>query len=139
MLNFILYLLKSRLVRFSIIGAIGFFIEAAFLTYFVTQTTIGPMYGRLFSFPAAVLVTWGLNRKITFQSDNSPGSESLRYFTVQLVGALCNLGLFFVLVSSISMLAQEPVLPLFLAAILGLSVNFTLSRNWVFKKNERIK
>jgi putative flippase GtrA len=126
-------LFKNKLLRFGVVGLIGFFIEASLLSYFATQPDIGPIYGRCISFPVAVFTTWILNRKMTFQSSNSPGAESLKYLVVQTIGAFCNLALFYVLVSSWKYLAKEPVLPLFLAATLGFAVNFLLSKKLVFK------
>jgi putative flippase GtrA len=117
-------LFKNKLLRFGVVGLIGFFIEASLLSYFATQPDIGPIYGRCISFPVAVFTTWILNRKMTFQSSNSPGAESLKYLVVQT---------FYVLVSSWKYLAKEPVLPLFLAATLGFAVNFLLSKKLVFK------
>jgi len=118
-----------------IVGVIGFLIEAGILTSFASQPSIGVFYGRFISFPLAVSVTWALNRKITFNSNNPPWIESARYFVGQLIGALSNLALFYTLISAFKSLAQTPIVPLFFAAILGLAVNFTISKKWAFKKN----
>lgn len=124
---------KSRLFRFGLVGLVGFLIEASLLTYFANQPRVGPIYGRLISFPAAVFTTWILNRKITFKSKNSPGAESVKYLVVQTVGACANLILFYILVSRWTFFAQEPVVPLLIAAVLGFAVNFVLSKKLVFK------
>ncbi|MGD9661676.1 MAG: GtrA family protein [Porticoccaceae bacterium] len=129
-------LLEQRLFRFALVGCVGFCIEAGLLTYFTTLTGIGPIKGRGISFPVAVLVTWWLNRNLTFQSENPPGLESMRYFFVQLVGAVSNLAVFAALASSSNILSQVPMFPLLIAAIVGLGVNFTLSSRMVFSINE---
>lgn len=135
MLRLGLFLYKHRLTRFFTVGAAGFLIEASILTGLSTYCETGAFSGRLVSFPAAVLVTWTLNRKFTFKSTNSPGQESLRYFLAQCLGALCNLFLFFILIYNFDGLARVPIVPLFFSALLGLVVNFTLSKYWVFQVN----
>lgn len=135
-LNKVSGLLKLRLLRFVVVGGVGFIIEASILTFFATYLDIGPIKGRAVSFPVAVLVTWWLNRNLTFQSINPPMIESLRYFAVQIIGAVSNLLVFIILVSNFHKLGQVPVLPLFLAAIVGLAVNFILSSTMVFARHE---
>lgn len=129
-------LFQSRICRFAVIGSIGFAIEAAVLTVISTQSRFDVIYGRLLSFPMAVIVTWFLNRKLTFKSDTAPLAESIRYFSAQSFGALVNLGLFYMLVASFGFMAQFPILPLSFAAAAGLIVNYLTSRAWVFKYHE---
>lgn len=136
-LKFAASLLRHRFVRFSIVGGVGFVIEATLLTYFATVPGLGPIKGRAISFPIAVVTTWWLNRTLTFQSTNNPHRESLRYFLVQMLGAAANLGVFFALVSVFFSLRSIPVVPLFIAAIFGLLVNFTLSTKYVFAQHDK--
>lgn len=135
--KFMASLLRHRFVRFSIVGGVGFVIEAALLTYFATVPGLGAIKGRAISFPIAVVTTWWLNRTLTFQSKNNPHRESFRYFLVQSLGAVANLGVFVVLVSAFPGLRSIPVVPLFIAAVFGLLVNFTLSRKYVFSQHEK--
>ena len=130
-------LLRHRFVRFSIVGGVGFVIEAALLTYFATVPGLGAVKGRAISFPIAVVTTWWLNRTLTFQSKNNPHRESFRYLLVQSLGAVANLGVFMVLVSAFPWLRSVPVVPLFIAAIFGLLVNFALSKKYVFAQHEK--
>lgn len=129
--------LRHRLVRFTIVGGLGFVIEAALLTYFATVPAIGSVKGRTISFPLAVATTWWLNRTLTFQSRNNPRQESFRYFLVQTLGAVANLGVFLTLVTIFPVLHPIPVIPLFIAAIFGLLVNFALSKKFVFVQHEK--
>ena len=130
-------LLRHRFVRFLIVGGVGFVIEATLLTYFATVPGIGAIKGRAISFPVAVVTTWWLNRTLTFQSKNNPRRESFRYFLVQMLGAAANFGVFFALVSVFFSLRSIPVVPLFIASIFGLFVNFTLSKKYVFTQHEK--
>lgn len=135
--KFVASLLQHRFVRFTIVGGVGFMIEAALLTWFASVPGLGAVKGRAISFPIAVATTWWLNRTLTFQSQNNPHREGARYFLVQSLGAVANLGVFMVLVSVFSYLRSVPVVPLFVAAIFGLLVNFTLSKKYVFKQHEK--
>jgi len=130
-------LLRHRFVRFTIVGGVGFVIEAALLTWFATIPGLGAVKGRAISFPVAVVTTWWLNRTLTFQSKNNPHRESFRYFLVQSLGAVANLGVFAVLVSTLPGLRSMPVVPLFIAAIFGLFVNFALSKKYVFVQHDK--
>ncbi|MHB1402285.1 MAG: GtrA family protein [Thiobacillus sp.] len=136
-LKFVASLLRHRFVRFLIVGGVGFVIEAALLTYFATVPGLGAIKGRAISFPIAVVTTWWLNRTLTFQSKNNPHRESFRYLLVQSLGAVANLGVFMVLVSAFPWLRPVPVVPLFIAAIFGLLVNFALSKKYVFAQHEK--
>jgi putative flippase GtrA len=130
-------LLRHRFVRFTIVGGVGFVIEAALLTWFATIPGLGAVKGRAISFPVAVVTTWWLNRTLTFQSKNNPRHESFRYFLVQVLGAITNLAVFIGLVAAFPGWQPIPVLPLFIAAIFGLLVNFPLSRKYVFVQHEK--
>jgi len=130
-------LLRHHFVRFLIVGGVGFAIEATLLTYFATLPYVGAVKGRAISLPVAVLATWWLNRTLTFQSRNNPHRESLLYFLVQMLGAATNFGVFIVLVSAFPTLRSIPVVPLFIASIFGLIVNFGLSKKYVFAQREK--
>ena len=67
-------------VRFSIVGGVGFVIEAALLKFSRPCPASVREKGRAISFPIAVVTTWWLNRTLTFQSKNNPHRESFRYF-----------------------------------------------------------
>lgn len=123
---------RRLFIRFAAVGSLGFMIEAVLLTWFTTLPAVGPILGRGISFPIAVLATWWLNRRLTFRSINNPCRESLRYFGIQILGALTNLVVFILLVFFFSSLHRIPVIPLALAAIAGLVVNFILSKKLVF-------
>lgn len=126
---------KNRLVKFALVGSVGFIVEAVLISYLSTYQDIDPLYGRLVSFPIAVFVTWLMNRKVTFKSHNSPRTESLKYYIVQTFGALCNLCIFLILIFSFKFLEQKPVIPLAVASILVLPINFILSRSWVYRSS----
>jgi len=91
------------------------------------------MAARTLSFPSAVMATWWLNRKYNFRSQNSLIAEGPRYFLVQIMGALSNLGVFILCLSVIPLFTTWPVAGLAAGATVGLAVNFLFSSVYVFK------
>ena len=75
-----------RLAGYSLVGVIGFIIDATVLTVLVVRLGMTPLTGRCISFSAATLVTWLLNRRIVFfsRSDSRSGlyREYARYLLV---------------------------------------------------------
>lgn len=124
--------------RFIIVGAIGFFVDGGFLTLFHSIFDFSLLYARLCSFSAAVTVTWYLNRQHTFadSKDVHAAHEWGRYAVVNSIGALLNLGIFFWLIYSFSILATWPIIPLAIAASIALIFNFFASRHFAFRHGQ---
>src|SRR5438874_12879916 len=71
-----------RPLRFLGVGAIGLTTDLCVFTILIGATP-RPLLMRLFSLAAATLVTWRLNRALTFEhSDRPQGEEALRYAAV---------------------------------------------------------
>lgn len=126
-----------RVAKFIVVGAIGFAIEAVIITVSVKTNFATAVSARVLSFPAAVVVTWLLNRMLTFGSRSPMTIEFARYLSTQIVGALTNLAVYWGLISTNSVLEYNPVIALAIAAIVGLVVNYTLSALWVFGVRSR--
>lgn len=128
--------LLRELASFGLVGAVGFVVDGGLLTLLVTYLAWGPITARLVSFPAAALVTWLLNRLLTFRSATRATAVSMgeyaRYFAVQIAGALINVAVYAALVSAWPALGQTPLIPLAMAASLALIVNYVGARGLVF-------
>ena len=73
----------TRFLRFAIVGAIGFLIDAGLLTALHHVAGLDPFTSRLVSISASAFTTWRLNRSLTFgASDLSQANEGLRYALV---------------------------------------------------------
>jgi len=73
----------TRFLRFAIVGAIGFVIDAGLLTALHNGAGLDPFSSRLVSISASAFTTWRLNRSLTFgASDLSQANEGLRYALV---------------------------------------------------------
>lgn len=83
--------LPLQIIRFGAVGGVGFIIDGTLLWLLITFD-LNPFVARAFSFPAAVVATWLLNRNWTFRATrNANGKSQFRlYFSVQLVGSLVN-------------------------------------------------
>lgn len=117
---------------FAVAGTIGYCVDVVMLL--LCNLVMGPHFGRLFSFCAAVVTTWLINRTHTFTDyrESSLIKEFSRYFTSCLGGGAVNLLSYSAFVY---MLDLTPVwLPVAVAigSLAGMSVNFLLAKHFVF-------
>ncbi|MDQ0316188.1 GtrA family protein [Amorphus orientalis] len=89
-----------RIFRFLVTGGAGFIADAGVLWLMMTFTPAGPILARCVSFPAALTVTWILNRSWSFGDRERPhlSAELIGYVTIQVIGFLVNSGIYVVLV-----------------------------------------
>lgn len=124
----------GRLILFSTIGSIGFAVDAGILIVLIPS--IGHYAGRMVSFSVAVLVTWVLNRSLTFRDRRSAkwGRELLSYVSAQSIGAMTNLAAYAVCITVSLWLMRYPVVALAIGSAFGLLVNFTMMHLVVFRR-----
>lgn len=126
----------QQLTHFALVGLVGFFVDAGVLL--VVSRWLGPYGGRVLSFAAAVLATWLLNRSLTFRHQRSgkPVHHELAHYALTtLGGGAVNFGCYYLLVYLLGLPAL--LLPMAVAAgsLAGMTVNFWLSRTFVFSAN----
>lgn len=129
--------LVHSFLKFAVTGTAGFAVDAAMLSLLLVSTDLGPYFSRALSFPAALCVTWYLNRVWTFErTDQARLLQSVRYVLVQLVGAFFNL---FVYALCIALgppaLERFPLLALAIASGVAMALNFLGSRHWAFARD----
>ncbi len=92
--------LRKELVRFGIVGTLGFLIDIGILTVLVHEAGWSPYAARAVAMAVAVTCTWWLHRHWTFTSGRRRSllPQSLIYGTIQLVGLSVNYGVFSLLV-----------------------------------------
>ncbi|TYR31512.1 GtrA family protein [Mesorhizobium microcysteis] len=81
----------NRIAAFVLAGGSGFATDAAVLLLLTAGIGLNPFVARLFSFAAAVCVTWAINRRLTFgPSGRSLAREGARYTAVAVAVGLFN-------------------------------------------------
>jgi len=87
----------DRLARFGLVGGIGFVIDAG-LTTALQIAGLGIFSSRLIAIACAMLITWRLNRTLTFgASQTSQVSEGTRYMMIAALAALVNYTVYIIL------------------------------------------
>lgn len=131
-------LLISQILRFGVVGTVGFAVDGGVLTL-LTQLAHWDIYAaRAASFSCACLVTWLLNRLVTFRSTSGRqprgrAKEYAGYFVIQGIGALINLSIFTCLVWRYPQLTRLPMIPLAAGSLVALFFNFFAARRFVFR------
>ncbi len=109
-------------VRFGFVGMAGLFSDTLMFTA-LTLNGWHPFVARLFSLAFATLVTWSLNRRITF--DRQPrkvGNEASRYVLVTLVAQGISYSVFVTLITIFPHVLHQ--LWLFAGAVTGAVFSF---------------
>lgn len=127
----------ASLSRFTLVGALGFAIDASVLTLLVSGLAWHHYTARAVSFSLAVTCTWYCNRRWVFASIANRRHEYGSYFAIQVVGAAVNLTVYVLAVEIFAALGDIPVVPLAMGAVVALAFNFFASRRWVFVAGAR--
>ncbi|WP_412508178.1 GtrA family protein [Roseovarius sp. SYSU LYC5161] len=123
----------QQFARFTVVGGIGFAIDAGGLALFMTLGG-DPYLMRLLSFALAVTATWLGNRHWTFRGHRPSGvlREYARYLGVQGTGAAVNYAVYACAVWLMSPGALNAVLALACGSAVALVVNYLAARRLVF-------
>jgi putative flippase GtrA len=126
------------MLRFGIVGGIGFLVDAGVLTVMLTWG-LGPYSGRVISFLAAATTTWILNRSFTFRRETEahPAGEWLAYLGLMVIGGLVNYGTYAAAVALFEPVQRHPVIGVALGSIAGMAINFWTSKTMVFERKAR--
>lgn len=132
------WLLRHSFVRFALVGAGGYAVDAAVLALATHWLAMGPYGGRVLSIFVAMSFTWLGNRYLTFAGRRARGAaaiarEWLKFIGANAVGALVNYGVYAGLVHSGPPPWDDKYLAQFVGVMAGLIFNFTLSRFFVFR------
>lgn len=122
------------LIKFGIVGTIGFLVDLSLLYVLLYLAGAGPYLGRLGSFLGAATVTWFLNRVFTFR-DAAPeahGRQWLRFVAVNSLGAAVNYGTYVLVLAVGTASAVLPGIGVAAGSLAGLVFNYSLSRRFVF-------
>jgi putative flippase GtrA len=119
-----------RPLRFLGVGAVGLTTDQCVFTILIGYAP-RPLLMRLFSLAAATLVTWRLNRALTFdRSGRHPGEEAMRYAAVTATSQGTSYAVFAALV--LTVFASRPQAALIAGAAIGAIVGYNGHRLFAF-------
>jgi putative flippase GtrA len=125
--------LLGQIWRFGLVGVVGYIVNAGLVESLVLN--MGPLHAQMLAFPAAVTVTWWLNRRFTFgASHHAIHHEWLRYVLANMLGWTANNGAYLWMIFSVPLAYQHPALAVAVGSLAGMVLNFSASRLIVFKK-----
>src|SRR5689334_23222260 len=107
-----MYFLRRELVKFLLVGSLGFLVDLGILAALVHGANWNPFSARAAAMSIAILFTWWLHRNWTFATGRarSAVTQSLLYTTTQIVTVLTNYGIFSALVLTGGIWRSHPVL-----------------------------
>lgn len=119
-----------RLVRFLGVGGVGLTVDLSVFTV-VPFHLDHPLAVRLLSLAVATVVTWQLNRLLTFKATGRrPHTEALRYAAVTAVAQGTSYAVFAALV--LTVLGALPQAATILGAVIAAAVSYTGHRLYAF-------
>ncbi len=125
----------SQFLRFCVVGAVGFLVDAAILEMLLFLQLLNPFTARLFSFGCAVFATFQMNRHWSFKSgDLKPfWTTFVSYLGVQGVGFVCNFSIYSALYVFVPAPMNRPIYCLIIASAISMSLNFLGAKILVFR------
>lgn len=127
------WLLRSQLVRFGMVGCVGFAVDASLTLLFHRQFALGEASARVLAFLVAATVGWWLNRQFTFRAEASAGASSwLRYLVLTSAGAAINIACYLAVVHVLGTRPLHLLAGVAVGSVVAMGFNFWVSRRWVF-------
>ena len=126
----------QRGLRFLVTGTTGFIVDAAVLSLLTAFGLLGPAAARAISFPAALLVTWAMNRAWAFGDRERPrvGWELAGYVAVQLTSFAVNYAIYLALIDGWLGLRLAPVPALAVASIAAAVLTYLLLSHALYRR-----
>ncbi len=128
--------MRREIIGFLISGALAFLIDAGLLQFLVMAGG-DPYLCRLPSLTIAILFTWWINRRWSFQVHRPPGmAEFITYVAAIGLGGLINIGVYFLLIRLYLADSSYPALAIIPATALSMSFNFIAIKYVVFRRQK---
>ena len=123
----------TRLLRFAMVGGIGFVVDASMLAVIHHGLGVNPFAARVFSIVLAAFTTWRLNRSVTFEpSGHGQIREGFRYYCVVVFSAGINYGIYSAVLLSIK--GFPPVLAAVAATGCAMIISYAGYSQFVFRR-----
>ena len=127
--------LESQFIRFSLVGAIGFVLDAGALTLLAMLPDANLYVARLVSYLFAATGTWLLNRRYTFEVSNTIRlhRQWSAYVILNALGGALNYVAYAVSLFMLDTVRSWPVLGVAIGSAVGLVVNYSINKKFVFR------
>ena len=121
---------------FALVGGTGFVVESIIMTVLIGLAAWQPWHARVPSFALALLVTWLLNRTLTFagRGPERRSVEAFFYVVIQVIGGGLNLLVFAICLHYWPQLGKVPVVPLAIGAAGSFGFNFAASNGLLYAR-----
>jgi len=137
---------KYQFIIFALNGIVGLIVDLIVLFY--TSIYLNLYISRFISFLSAVIVTWILNRNVTFKQESNLNIEKFarykkllnefkRYFLAVLIGGVFNLLTYYYYIY-INLEPLDKYIATVLGSLAGLISNFIFLKFLVFRKKNNI-
>lgn len=123
----------KTLLRFGLVGGLGFLTDAAILQSLLATTLLDPISARLVSIGLALFVTWLLNRYLTF-APSSRGAvvEGARYGGIGIASSALNYAVYAALILAVP--SMVPLAALAIASVIAMGFSFLGYSRLVFDR-----
>jgi putative flippase GtrA len=136
--------MKTQVLRFAAAGAVGYIVDTLVL-YVAMAFGIGFLRGRVLSFVCAVMVTFVLNRRFTFNGQLQGASgrgqplwlEFGQYLIAMALGGLLNLLTYWFVLSKTPHFPAIYAIAVGAGSLVGMTINFASAKWWVFNGGRR--
>lgn len=118
----------QRLLRFALVGGVGFFVDAALVNVFAMA--INPWLARVGSFFFAVLVTWHLNSRFTF---GHTGLGIAHYLSGQSLGIMINYGVYAAVLLHLPRTPWGLSIAVAAGSFIAMFLNYLFMKHWIFR------
>ncbi|WP_066314439.1 GtrA family protein [Bacillus sp. FJAT-29814] len=121
---------------YGVIGVIGTAVHLSTLVFLVEVFRLSPIFSSAIGFILTVLISFGLNRKYTFQENtNNSTNLFIKYFLVSILGLLTNS---FIMYFTIEIHNLHYIFGQIITIICIPTMNFLLNNYWTFRISDEI-
>jgi putative flippase GtrA len=122
-----------QFLKFGTVGSLGFLADTAVV--YALRGSLGLYAAGMVSYLLVASGNWALNRAWTFRGRGSGPAHRqwARFLVANSLGLVLNRGTYVGLIATVPLCVEAPVLAVAAGSVAGMLVNFTLSRQMVFR------
>jgi len=123
----------AQFIAFGCVGAVGMVIDT--ITVYSLRQSLGLYGAGAVAYLTAATGNWALNSIWTFRGANAGAARAqwMRFLMANAAGFVLNRGTYALLITFVPACAAEPFYAIFAGGVVGMFLNFSLSRSMVFK------